>query len=406
MASKGNVQQAEKLALAFDAFTEMSSQLEHSYRELEHQVAHLNVQLEEARRDRLQQLREKERLADRLSRLLAALPAGVVVLDEAGEIQDSNPWASQFFGVPLDRGVWADVLQQSSARSSAGHNEYTFDDGRRIVVTEKSLPEKEGKIVLFTDITEIRDLEKQLARKTRLTEMGETTARLAHQIRTPLAAARLYVSQLSRDKVSEQARQRYADKIAARLTDLESLVNDMLAFARGSQESQAAISCTSILNETLQAVQHRLKGGQRVTVDSCSGVISLRGNRHAILGALQNLTNNALDAAGDRARIRLSAFRSGTNHIVMEVKDNGPGVADDVLEKIFEPFFTTRPSGTGLGLAVVQSVARAHGGDCWVKSKVGKGATFYFSLAIGEEPQIKNRLLTNAPTERECVGAN
>jgi two-component system sensor histidine kinase FlrB len=110
------------------------------------------------------------------------------------------------------------------------------------------------------------------------------------------------------------------------------------------------------------------------------GVV-LRGNRKALVGAILNLATNALQAAGEHARVRIQAIVSGAQ-LARRVADNGPGVPAADRPRIFDPFFTSRPDGTGLGLAVARSVAKAHKGDIKLEECSARGATFVVRLPV------------------------
>lgn len=397
MTTNSQGDRAQQLTEAFEAFNAMSSVLDQSYKELEIRVATLNSQLE-------RQKDEKERLADRLSRVIATLPAAVLLLDANDRIKECNEYSKRLFQVSLIGRRWPKVLATNCTPSSHSDVEHTTNRGHLCIsVSERSLPENEGKIVLVTDITETRKLEKDLARKARLSEMGETTARLAHQIRTPLASVMLYVSQLRKDHVSNETRQRYAEKIVGRLSDLEILVNDMLCFARGSNGLEITISPSSLLGEAHHSIRSRLSESQRLRVLDSTGDTSIRGNRHALVGALLNLVNNALDASGENARVELGALIAQNKEVHFFVRDNGPGIDETLQKRIFEPFFTTRSSGTGLGLAVVKSVASAHGGRCWVRRARSGGSVFY--LSVPPHPCTNERLPSTRLPMNDLVGA-
>lgn len=108
----------------------------------------------------------------------------------------------------------------------------------------------------------------------------------------------------------------------------------------------------------------------------------MAGHYEALTGALLNLANNALEAAEGTARVRLEARLEGPDQLVLLVEDEGDGMTPETAARVFDPFFTTRPDGTGLGLAVVHSIAIAHGGDAWVESTPGIGSIFGIRVPI------------------------
>lgn len=346
---------------ALDLFNQMSRQITDSYRTLESRVNQLSGELTAETRQRQHELEEKERLADRLSTLLSALPAGVIVLDSQGTVAQCNPAAVALLGEPLEGERWISVIQRCFApRRDDGH-EVSLKDGRRVSIEIRTMENEPGQLILLTDLTETRQLQSQLAHAQRLSAMGRMVASLAHQIRTPLSAAILYGGHLSQPDLDEELRQRCASRLMSRLTHLESQVRDMLTFARG--ETRLAEKLTSAqVEEGLQAAVDglNLAGGQRVGVVASGDPVPLMCNREALVGACMNLVNNSLEAGATRVDVTLSVRG---DELEIAVADNGPGFPQDKVSELMEAFYTTKSHGTGLGLAVVQAVVKAHNGQ-------------------------------------------
>lgn len=357
---------------ALDLFNQMSRQITDSYRTLESRVNQLSGELNAESRQRQRELEEKEQLADRLSTLLQALPAGVVVLDSQGVVTQTNPAAVALLGEPLEGERWVSVIQRCFApRSDDGH-EVSLRDGSRVSIEIRTMENQPGQLILLTDMTQTRQLQGQLAHARRLTEMGRMVASLAHQIRTPLSAAILYGGHLSQPDLDEELRLRCANRLMSRLTHLESQVRDMLTFARGETRLAEALSSRR-LTDALQAAVEGLNPGSGVSVELVSGgeEVSLMCNREALVGACMNLVNNSIEAGARRVTVGLQGLDDG---LVIEVSDDGPGFPDDQAARLTEAFYTTKSHGTGLGLAVVQAVVRAHKGAFELRSPEPGGA--------------------------------
>src|SRR3989344_308656 len=282
--------QTADLEQAFRLFSEMSGNLSASYRALEDRVSLLNRELAAERDGRLQHLAEKERLANRLSRLLTALPGGVVVLDGDGSVQDANPAAINLLGEPLIGQLWREIILRAFRPQPDDGHDISLADGRRVSIETSSLGDEPGQILLINDVTEARRMQERLARHKRPTAMGEMAASLAHQIRTPLASAMLYVSHLTQPTMDVDQRHRIASKIQGGLRHLEKLVNDMLVFARGGAVGNEEIPVAALLQDVRQLSEASVQaGGCRLQVlDEAPGAV-LHGNRDALLGALHNL---------------------------------------------------------------------------------------------------------------------
>ncbi|MDH3588739.1 MAG: ATP-binding protein [Gammaproteobacteria bacterium] len=375
-----------ELEQAFHEFTQTSLQLEDAYRELEDRVETLSTALARAQDERLVHLAEKEKLADRLQGLLETLPAGVIVLDGQGIVQECNPGAEVLLGEELAGHTWKEIIEEKFAMEGDGAGEFMLCDGREVAIRSCPLKTQPGRIVLVNDVTETRRMQRVLGRNQRLTEMGQMNARLAHQLRTPLATAILYASQLNGEHCSPRST-RYSEKILASLKSLERMVNDMLRFAGGDTSGRhERIAVNELFAEVAAHMESQLGEGTILEFGTPSG-LNLSGHREALIGALLNLVTNAVESADDGVHIVMNAIR-GENHIQLCVSDDGPGIADELKERIFEPFYTTRSSGTGLGLAVVSSVARGHGGRVEISDQDGGGSVFSLIIPLAKTPAI------------------
>lgn len=372
---------AHQLEEAFDAFNQMSIQLEASYRVLENQVAQLNRELAAARSERLKQLAEKERLADRLERLLELLPGGVVVLDARGCITKSNPVAEDLFGMSLTGEAWQSVIQRNFRQTGTDCSEVTLQNGKRVTISTRALDTEDGQIVLIMDVSNQHALQEMLNRQDRLAAMGEMAASLAHQIRTPLSSALLYASHFRKNDLSAADRNRFAEKIIGRMQHLEHMVNDMLQFARGGSFGMEKLSLRALFEELRQMLSPQLDAVQgKLFIADIAEEIFIQGNREALIGALLNLANNSIEAKGQAVEISWSIKQETARGVLIAIQDNGPGIEPEIRDRIFTPFFTTRSDGTGLGLAVVQSIIHAHGGQVRLGERTGPGTKFEIQL--------------------------
>lgn len=377
-----SVEQASRLGLeqAFALFNQMSSQLTDSYSMLEARVTELKGELAVVSAQRMQELAEKERLANRLQNLLDLLPGGVIVIDGHGIVTEANPAACELLGLPLEGQLWRNIIARSFApREDDGH-EISLRDGRRLSISTRSLDAEPGQLVLLNDLTETRHLQDQLARHERLSSLGKMVASLAHQIRTPLSAALLYASHLTEQELPVATHQRFAGKLKERLHELEHQVRDMLVFARGELPLTDRLTPKSLL-QSLQAaaLTHVQDVAVRWQCDSHSG--ELLCNRDTLVGALLNLIENAVQASAGKARLKVHLYtRDDTLRLC--ISDSGSGIEAAVLARLGEPFFTTKTNGTGLGLTVVKAVARAHQGELSLRSRPGRGTCALVTLPL------------------------
>ena len=374
---------AQELQRAFDVFNQVSLELTLAYEGLQGRVESLTAELAVANGELRRQYQEKEALSERLSLLLNALPAGVVVLDSAAQISEANPVARQMLGATIIGSDWATLAQNRLAASDAP-DEWLLD-GRRVAIAESPLDSAGGRLLLIHDITAAHQLKADVERHQRLAAMGEMAASLAHQLRTPLATALLYSANLAQPDLSDAARTRFAGKATEQLKRLERLIQDVLLFARGESIGRDVIPAASLISEVAQTIAPLCQEkGVSFGVACEVGDSIIIGSRKALGGALVNLLENAMQACEGRgaAEVSLEASCAG-RELRIGVRDTGGGIAPDAQARIFEPFFTTRGQGTGLGLAIALGVARAHGGSIEVSSVPGQGSEFILRLPCG-----------------------
>jgi two-component system, sensor histidine kinase FlrB len=385
--------QAQELKNAFELFNQISQQLSDSYAQLESRVVELNQELSTLTAQRLEALADKERVTGRLENLLNFLPGGVVVLDSNGRVSACNPAALELLGEPLYGQFWRDIIGRSFApRQDDGH-EVSLRDGRRISIATRNL-DIDGQIILLTDQTETRRLQSELSRHERLSALGKMMSALAHQIRTPLSAAMLYAGHLVNGKLDEVKRQQFSEKICSRLNNIERQVQDMLVFAKGELPLNDVITVNHLQETLMEAMEVLLSTTDSVCVwkNECADLF-IQCNREALTGALLNLVNNAIQAVEKKANLHITFAlaknqkNNQENQLLIAVCDAGPGIASDLLPTLGELFVTTKAQGTGLGLAVVKAVARAHRGYFHLQSTLGQGtcASLYLPLVNQQE---------------------
>ena len=371
----------ERLTDAFQLFNELSKNLSDSYQELQKQVASLSEELAAARTERLKTLIEKEKLADRLQQILAALPAAVIVLNGESRVVDCNAVAINYLGESLIGQTWADVIQRSLIPVFDNPHERQLKNGNRVSLTQNVLNNESGQIILLSDVSELRSLQDRVNQQKHLTAMGEMVASMAHQVRTPLSTAILYASQMNKASVTDNSRIKFSSKILERLHYLERQVNDMLIFAKEGRLAMETFSLQKFLDKAIENLRDMTDSSEiKLEVTNNVHVDEMLGNEDALLGAIMNLLNNAVEAQQDKTLITMEINQVDQSSLQIQIQDNGPGIDESTKHRLFEPFYTTKVRGTGLGLAVVDSVVRAHSGSIQCESKKGTGTLFTLLL--------------------------
>ncbi|MDR3213328.1 MAG: hypothetical protein LBT71_05345, partial [Azoarcus sp.] len=316
--------------------------------------------------------------------------AGVVVLDRQDCIEQVNRAAERLLGEGLAGQNWQTVAATLQPTETSGEMSLERSGGaRRLAVSGTALGSGEGRILLLSDVTETHQMRQAVERNERLAAMGEMVAGLAHQLRTPLAAALLYTGSLRQPELGPAERAKVAERALERLHYLERLIRDMLLFARGDNLGRQNFDAAELVAELVHTLEPLAKARQ-IEFHShcdCDGAI-VHGDRKALGGALANLIENALQATAAAGVVSCEAVRGACRNglageeIRFIVRDSGRGIAPELQARLFEPFFTTRAEGTGLGLAIARGVARGHGGDILLESTLGAGSVFTLTLPL------------------------
>lgn len=232
------------------------------------------------------------------------------------------------------------------------------------------------------DLTE--ELEQKnalLDRRSRLAELGEMAAGLAHEIRNPLGGIRLYAGLLERDLAKAPESAALLDKIRSGVDQLDRIVREMLDFTRPIVLDRRETSLEQVLEEALGFALPPGQGLVRVRRDYAAD-LKAPVDLHHLRRALLNLLLNAVEAMPEGGELGL-VLKSAPEAAEIRIEDSGPGVPPESLGRIFDPFFTSKAQGTGLGLAIVSRVVEAHGGSVAAENRPGGGAAFRVLLPCG-----------------------
>ena len=372
---QGNKADLQQLQQAFELYSHLSVSLSESVEKLNSTVRDINrVQPNSCRSD------DDSHLAKHLLALIDAIPGGVVVLDPQGLVVEANEAATSLLGEAITQKPWRDIVNQVFL-PELDQGELTTADGRQFSISTRPLGFQPGQIVLLSDVTQTRQLQRAAQQNFHLMTMGKMMASLAHQIRTPLSSTLLYLSQIIEGNLDEDTRQSFNEKALARVKHIEKMINDMLVFAHGGQFNMSQFSVQDLIADLHDHIRPQLQLRHallRISGDEIPAL--LRGNKNALLGALSNLCMNSLDAAKNQAIIQIQIKMSLRGMLSLTVQDNGCGMDLETRKHLFDPFFSTKVDGTGLGLAVVKSVIESHQGRIAVASKKGSGSRFRIFL--------------------------
>jgi two-component system sensor histidine kinase HydH len=245
-----------------------------------------------------------------------------------------------------------------------------------------------GTVGVLRDLTEQVETQRRLIQREKLASLGEMAAGVAHEIRNPLGGIKMATNLLSSGDLGGGALSKeMARSILSGIVEIERIINSLLDFTRDTKLERGEYEVLRILEPVVEAVgaEGRARG-----VELCYGRVdrdvtaSADGQR--LRQVFANVMKNALEAIDPRrvdGRVIVNLLAE-EDRAVIEVIDNGAGITPGDREKIFLPFFTTKPSGTGLGMAIVKKIVDLHGGDVGVESAPGRGTRVRISLpAVG-----------------------
>lgn len=329
-------------------------------------------------------------MSQHLRELVDAIPGAVIVLNAQGQVVDCNRAGYDQLGDIKLGEPWRDIVSRVFL-PELDQGELRTSDGRQFSISTRPLGYQPGQILLLSDVTQTRQLQRAAQQNLHLMTMGKMMASLAHQIRTPLSSSMLYLSQIAEGNLDTEKSLKFSSKALARIKHIEKMINDMLVFAHGGQFHMSDFRVADMLDELIEQLQPQLGLHQSgITINIEDRSITINGNREAMLGAIGNLCMNAMTAVKQPVSINIDLAYSEKGAVLLRVTDDACGINESELARIFDPFYTTKSDGTGLGLAVVKSVIESHQGAIEVESKAGEGTSFHIYLPSqqGNKTQI------------------
>jgi PAS domain S-box-containing protein len=385
--------------------------------ELDGNVVSVSVVMDITDRKRVDTaLRESEA---RFQSLIEGAPDGVAIL-RGPKIMFLNPTAARLLGMENPAsGLGHSIMEylhpddapraaariQELLKSGVRHSEPAEYRSRSVDGTERTVEiaaipiEFEGgpAVLAFArDITERKAIQAKLVEADRLAALGVLSAGVAHEINNPLAYVLLNLEYLGRELPKLAGQTDRLEDLLTRVRDachgaerVATIVRDLRTFARGDQGARLPVDVREVLEAAISIAANEVHRQARLVREYLE-VPAVDGNPNRLEQVFLNLLLNAAqafpNADPNKNEIRVKLLKRGEN-VVVEISDNGAGIAPHLVGRIFDPFFTTKPVGvgTGLGLPICRSIVRAHGGDVSVASSPGEGATFTVWLPSSQQ---------------------
>jgi len=226
-------------------------------------------------------------------------------------------------------------------------------------------------------------LRREVQRAEKLKAISTLAAGMAHEIKNPLASIKTFVEYIPEKFDDPQFREKFVRITGQEVNKMNNLIQRLLEFARPAPPALEPQKISDLIQETIDFLQGSLLTKHIQVQTVFNGNDSVLVDPNQIKQAFLNILLNSIDAMGKPGRITISTVQVN-GHLNIAFSDNGPGISKKNLTRIFDPFFTTKSNGTGLGLSVVHTIIREHGGSVEVESEVGKGTTIRMSLPFAK----------------------
>jgi two-component system nitrogen regulation sensor histidine kinase GlnL len=336
--------------------------------------------------------------------LLSALPVATVLLDREGRFRFANSAAEQFFGLSVaqlrnlalsdliaaDSPVFLLVEQVRAAEAVVAEHDVVLEGPRLarrgVTVQGAPVPEEPGSVLLaFQDVSAARALDRQMTFRNAARSVSGMAAILAHEVKNPLSGIR-GAAQLLENSVAEADRE-LAVLVREEADRIRALVERMEMFSEKPIERRP-VNIHRVLEHVRRLAQTGFAPHLRMAELYDPSLPPVCGNRDQLVQVMLNLVKNAAEAITESGRggeiTLLTAYQQGVRvavpgtrqrmhlPLVVTVRDDGPGIPEDIRQNLFDPFVTTRPGGSGLGLALVAKIVGDHGGLIEVDSREGR----------------------------------
>ncbi|GFO55833.1 PAS domain-containing sensor histidine kinase [Geomonas sp. Red276] len=341
---------------------------------------------------------------------------GVIVLDNAGAVTHMNPAAEEMAGVSrrLAKGKpfkdifkGEDALNEMVAKTVAtgmsvsDHENIVLKRSGRITPIGTSTSpllsssgERIGTIVLMRDLTNVRELEAAVRQADRLSSLGALAAGLAHEIKNPLGGINGAAQLLEMEFPDNEDLREYIRVMLKEVQRVNVIVEELLALASPGRLKLSKVNLHRVLSDIV-LLQKRATGGREIGIQQYfdPSIPAILADESLLTQLFLNLIKNAIEAVGEGGVVKVSSRvlsdyamnqigERRARMVAIDVADNGPGIAPDVLENLFTPFFTTKSKGTGLGLAICQKIVSEHRGMIKVDSDASRGTVFTVMLPL------------------------
>lgn len=365
-------------------------------------------------------LKEKEidyeELESLNSLIIDTLDSGLVTVNSLGMVRVFNRYASELTGLSQEMAYgrhFSDIFPEidpSEIASPCNNRKeifYVNSRGSKVILGLKHAPlsDKEGSdigaVINFKDLTDIRNMEAKLDKARRLAAIGELSARIAHEVRNPLASISGSVQLIAESGSIPEADKKLLEIVIRETSRLDNMVTEFLLYARPLPPNRSWFPLNNLITDQIALLKGDIRFSSIIFHENIDEQLEIFADRDQFNQVLWNLILNAAEAMPAGGEIFIGSswgapfvnqqIGSGRN-LCLTVKDTGIGIAPKEAEFVFEPFFTTKSGGSGLGLASVYRILEAHNGSITLESIHGTGTTFSITIPVPDKNSVSVNL--------------
>jgi two-component system sensor histidine kinase PilS (NtrC family) len=245
-----------------------------------------------------------------------------------------------------------------------------------------SMGKQSGYMYTFQDLTELKRLSREIKQKESLAAIGELSAKIAHEIRNPLASLKSSMEMLKEGSMSHEQKTRLMDIALTETDRLNHTITDFLKFSKPAPINPVKFDLPEVLGDVLDLLRNRDRSASLEFVHDFKGPLRVTADRDKLKDVFWNLGTNAVEAMPDGGTLKVRVYQD-SNNVIIIFEDTGLGVSESDIEKVFFPFYTTKPNGTGLGLSAAYRTMEDHGGSINIANRPEGGAALTLTLPKG-----------------------
>jgi len=339
------------------------------------------------------------------SKLLETMDNAVISVDNKGNIKTFNRKSEEIFDKKREEVLNKDcqevlnlnILEESIFKKCLLEKK---NISQEIILEEKGLKKKildlntsfladesgeiTGVVAVIRDVTEIKDLNEEVARHKRLAALGKLSAGIAHEIRNPLSSIRGLAQFIYNSFSKTDERKEDLNAIIQEVDRLNKLVVQVLDFAKLKKPSLTRFSLNDLIGKITELFKLETKNKQiKFSLELSPDISKIQADEDQLRQILMNVIINAIQAIPKKGEIKIKTEKTllkGESAIKLIIEDSGIGIPEKDFTQIFDPFFSTKDKGSGLGLSIVYKLIEAHQGEIKVESKEGEGTKFIIFL--------------------------